>query len=75
MSDRWWTSRKMVLRAINAPHVEIQKNLNEIQNHHLLAHLMNQLQQSIRGTIKQKYREAVSGIRFMNEIIISTHKR
>ena len=41
-----------------------------------LARLLNQLEQSIRGSMKQKnYGAAVSGIRLMNEMIISPHKR
>ena len=76
MSDRWGTSRKTALRAINAANVELLNDLNEIDKHHLLARLLNQLEQSIRGSMKQKnYGAAVSGIRLMNEMIISPNKR
>ena len=51
-------------------------DLNEIDKHHLLARLLNQLEQSIRGSMKQKnYGAAVSGIRLMNEMIISPQKK
>ena len=76
LSDRWGTSRKTALRAINAANVELLNDLNEIDKHHLLARLLNQLEQSIRGSMKQKnYGAAVSGIRLMNEMIISPNKR
>ena len=54
LSDRWGTSRKTALRAINAANVELLNDLNEIDKHHLLARLLNQLDQSIRGSMKQK---------------------
>ena len=75
LSDRWGTSRKTALRAINAAHIELVNDLNEIDKHHLLARLLNQLEQAIRGSMKQKnYGAAVSGIRLMNEMIISPRK-
>ena len=54
LSDRWGTSRKTALRAINTAHIELVNDLNEIDKHHLLVRLLNQLEQLIRGSMNQK---------------------
>ena len=76
LSQGWGTSRKTALRAIHAAHLELVSDLEEVDRHHLLARLINQLEQSIRGSMRTKnYGAAISGIKLMNSMIIQPNMR
>ena len=73
LSDKWGVSRKTALRAIKAAHLEMVADLDEVDKHHLLSRLINQTEQSIRGSMKTKnYGAALAGIKLMHQMVIES---
>ena len=71
LSDRLGVSRKTALRAVNKANLRMVSDLDLLDRHHLLAQLIHQSQESIRGAMKTKnYGAALAGIKLLHSMVI-----
>ncbi len=71
LSQKWGVSRKTALRSIKSAHLELVSDLDDVNKHHLLSRMMNQLEQLIRGSMQTKnYGAALGGIKLMHKLFI-----
>ena len=76
LSQKWGTSRKTALRSINAAHLELVQDLDEVDRSDLLIKLVNTLERTIRRAEKAKQFSAVVGaVKVMNEMVIKVPQR